>query len=162
KTIGQQPGGGLPVSLNETGVQTDSSDRTGYSGTEVSATGAGGVVGRFATEAFQADWYVRMLDLVACDPNVAVVNIFHLVDEASLAGWQTGLYFADHTAKRSAAAVRDWISRTGGACSGKATPWTPGKAVASTAAGATPLAKPHVKTKTKKPKAKKPKVKAKK
>ena len=38
-----------------------------------------------------------MLDLVACDPNVAVVNIFHLVDETNLSGWQSGLYFADQT-----------------------------------------------------------------
>ena len=32
-----------------------------------------------------------------------VVNIFHLIDETNLSGWQSGLYFADQTPKRSAA-----------------------------------------------------------
>src|SRR5207244_4036337 len=94
RTIGQQRGGGLPVSLNEVGIQTDASAQSGYSGTEVSANGAGGMVGAFASAAYQADWYRKMLDLVACDPNVRLVNIFHLVDESNLAGWQSGLYFA--------------------------------------------------------------------
>jgi hypothetical protein len=124
-TIGQQRGGGLPVSLNETGVQTASDGRVGYTGLEVSASPAGGVLGASATEDFQATWYRRMLDLVACDPNVAVVNIFHLVDEENLAGWQSGLYFADHTPKRSARVVRDWLAATGGRCRGTPVPWTP-------------------------------------
>ncbi len=33
-TIGQQAGGGLPLSLNEVGIQTDSTGRAGYVGTE--------------------------------------------------------------------------------------------------------------------------------
>ena len=37
-TIGQQAGGGEALSLNETGIQTDSTGRGGYSGSEVSAT----------------------------------------------------------------------------------------------------------------------------
>ena len=52
-----------------------------------------------------------MLKLLACDPNVRVLNIFHLVDEPSLAGWQSGLYwFAVPTplAKQSAAVVSSW------------------------------------------------------
>jgi hypothetical protein len=139
RTIGPQRGGGLPVSLNEAGVQTDVSGRSGYSGSEISATASGGVVGPSATESYQATWYRQMLDLVACDPNVAVVNIFHLVDEANLAGWQSGLYFADATPKQSARVVRDWIARTGGRCSGKASVWTavaltpPGRALAKPA-----------------------------
>src|SRR5262249_8530278 len=44
RTIGRQKGGGLPVSLNETGVQTDTLGRSGYSGSELSATPAGGVL----------------------------------------------------------------------------------------------------------------------
>ncbi len=127
RTIGQQPGGGLPVSLNEVGVQTDATGRAGYTGTEASATGAGGVVGSFATEAFQAAWYVQMLNLVACDPNVRVVDIFHLVDETDLGGWQSGLYYADWTPRASAAAVAGWLADTGGACTGATSPWRPGK-----------------------------------
>jgi hypothetical protein len=152
RTIGQQAGGGLPVSLNETGVQTDSTGKAGYVGTEVSATSAGGVVGAFATEEFQAGWYLQMLNLVACDPNVAAVNIFHLVDEESLAGWQSGLYYADKSPKRAAGVVRDWLARTGGNCQGKLQPWTPAKA-APVAAAVTPKGKPAPKAKAR-PKAK--------
>ena len=57
RTIGKQPGGGLPVSLNEMGIQTDEVGVPGYSGVEVSATGAGGVDGKTATQAYQAAYY---------------------------------------------------------------------------------------------------------
>jgi hypothetical protein len=124
-TIGQQTGGGLPLSLNETGIQTDTAGHAGYLGAEVSATSAGGVVGQFATEEFQAGWYRQMLDLLACDPNVTVVNIFHLVDEPSLAAWQSGLYYVDLVPKQSAQVVRDWIAQNAGRCPGAAVPWTP-------------------------------------
>jgi hypothetical protein len=66
-----------------------------------------------------------MLDLLACDPNVAFVNIFHLIDEAALEGWQSGLYYADQTAKRSAQTVQALAPQTGGACTGTVHPWTP-------------------------------------
>jgi len=125
RTIGQQRGGGLPVALNETGIQT-SSPGGEYYGWEVSATPAGGVLGRWATQSYQARWYLAMLKLVACDANVRGVNIFHLLDEADLEGWQSGLYFADGTPKRSAATVRSWIESTGATCRGRTTPWEPG------------------------------------
>jgi hypothetical protein len=125
RTIGQQRGGGLPVSLNETGVQTASSGPA-YYGWQTSATAAGGVLGPWATEAYQARWYVAMLNVVACDPNVRIVNIFHLLDEADLGGWQSGLYFADQKPKLSAAAVRSWIASTGARCHGPQLPWKPG------------------------------------
>jgi hypothetical protein len=128
RTIGQQRGGGLPVSLNETGVQTASSGPA-YYGSQTSATSAGGVLGRWATEAYQARWYVAMLNVVACDPNVRVVNIFHLLDDADLGGWQSGLYFADQRPKLSAAAVRGWIASTGARCHGPRLPWKPGSAL---------------------------------
>ena len=125
RTIGQQVGGGLKLSLNETGIQTSSSGRSGYTGVEVSATSAGGVTGSFATPDYQAGWYRAMLNLLACDPNVAFVNIFHLIDEQSLAGWQSGLYYDDETPKKSAQIVRSWVAATGGTCTGIVHPWTP-------------------------------------
>jgi hypothetical protein len=152
RTIGQQKGGGLPVSLNETGVQTETFGKSAYVGSEISATSAGGVLGQYATEEFQAGWYRQMLDLVACDPNVEVVNIFHLVDETNLSGWQSGLYFADQTPKRSAATVRDWLAR-GGRCAGKPTAWVAAvvpateEAVGAVKAGATTVAKAKPKAK---------------
>jgi hypothetical protein len=141
RTIGQQSGGGLPLSLNEVGIQTDSTGHAGYVGTETGANAAGGVIGQFATESYQASWYEQMLDLLACDPNVKIVNIYHLIDEAGLAGWQSGLYYVDRTAKTSAAVVHDWIANTGGACRGSLHPWTPaGLGVATPVAPAPPPA----------------------
>jgi hypothetical protein len=134
RTIGQQAGGGLPVSLNEVGIQTDSTGRTGYIGTETAANAAGGVLGATATESYQASWYLQMLQLVSCDPNVKLVNIYHLLDEAALSGWQSGLYYVDRTPKQSATTVHDWIASTGGGCQGGLHPWTPpGVPAASTA-----------------------------
>ena len=80
------------------------------------------MIGQYATEDYQATWYLQMLDLLACDPNVRVVNIFHLVDEPNLPGWQSGLYFVDRTAKQSAQVVEDWIAQTGGRCLGAPCP----------------------------------------
>jgi hypothetical protein len=140
-TIGQQAGGGLPVSLNEVGIQTDSGGRTGYVGTEVSANTAGGVTGQYATESYQSSWYLQMLNLVACDPNVRIANIYHLIDEASLAGWQSGLYYLDRSAKQSAADVHDWIANSAGVCPGAPQPWTPaGVSIAPAAPAVTPPA----------------------
>jgi hypothetical protein len=138
-TIGQQVGGGLPVSLNEVGIQTDSTGHPGYVGTEISADAAGGVAGATSTEAYQASWYGQMLALVACDPNVRVVDLYHLLDEGTLAGWQSGLYYVDHTPKVSAATVHDWIASTGGACQGPPHPWMPPGAAAAPVAPQAPM-----------------------
>jgi hypothetical protein len=143
RTIGQQPGGGLPVSLGEIGIQT-APHGSGYDGIEVSATPAGGVFGRWATQTYQAQWYLAMLHVAACDPNIRVVNIFHLVDETSLTGWQSGLYFANQTPKRSAAAVRSWLASTGGACRGTGTPWRPGDTLAPPAVELSSLKLPGI------------------
>jgi hypothetical protein len=142
KTIGQQPGGGLQLSLNETGVQTGSTGKSGYTGFEVSATGAGGVTGGFATEDYQASWYRKMLGLLACDPNVASVNIFHLIDDSSLAGWQSGLYDADESPKKAAGVVQSWLAETGGACTGVVQPWTPSSLGGSAVLKPPKIAKP--------------------
>src|SRR5262249_23279214 len=93
-------------------------------GNETAATPAGGVIGKFATAAYQSSWYVQMLNLVACDQNVRLVNIFHLLDDTDLAAWQSGLYYADQTAKPSAAAVRTWLA-AGTSCRGTKTSWKP-------------------------------------
>ncbi|HUY71382.1 MAG TPA: hypothetical protein VMV08_04020 [Gaiellaceae bacterium] len=127
-TIGQQPGGGLPVSLNEMGIQTAETNQLGYVNLEVSANAAGGVFGTFATQAYQATYYKETLALLACDPNVQLINIFHLVDEPNLAGWQSGLYEFSPVApapKLSATVVVTWLAQTGGACQGKMTSWQP-------------------------------------
>jgi hypothetical protein len=76
-----------------------------------------------------------MLTLLACDPNVRVVNLFHLMDEPELAGWQSGLYWYSPTtpvAKQSAAVVANWITQTGGTCQGKVQSWRPAVAPVAT------------------------------
>ncbi|HEY6054254.1 MAG TPA: hypothetical protein VIU86_10005 [Gaiellaceae bacterium] len=123
-TIGQQAGGGLPVSLNEVGIQTLNTGKAGYTGSENAASSNGGVLGATATESFQASWYTQMLNLVACDPNVKVVNLFHLVDESDLGGWQSGLFYVGYQPKQSAGAVQQWIAQSGGGCSGQSRSWT--------------------------------------
>jgi len=138
RTIGQQPGGGLPLSLNEMGIQTNEVGVPGYSGVEVSANGAGGVVGNTASQAYQAAYYGAMLNLLACDPNVRTVNLFHLVDEPDLEGWQSGLYevgTGTPVPKLAAASVQAWLTRTDGACQGKVSAWRPGTASPVTAEG---------------------------
>jgi hypothetical protein len=86
------------------------------------------MVRQFATEAYQATYYKQMLQLLACDPNVRVINLYHLVDEPNLAGWQSGLYWIGNgtpIAKQSATMIEALMAQTHGACQGKPVPWHP-------------------------------------
>jgi hypothetical protein len=47
--------------------------------------------------------------MMACDPNVALLNFFHAVDETALPAWQSGLVLPDGTRRASFAAVRNAI-----------------------------------------------------
>jgi trimeric autotransporter adhesin len=67
-----------------------------------------------------------------------------VIDEAGLAGWQSGLYYVDRSAKASAAVVHDWIASTGAACQGPLRPWTP----PGIPAVAPPPAKPQPQSRT--------------
>ena len=57
-------------------------------------------------EATQAQYYTQAVQLAFCQPNVRGLFLFHAVDEKDLAGWQSGLYYADDTPKSSLPAVR--------------------------------------------------------
>jgi hypothetical protein len=48
--------------------------------------------------------------MVACDPNVALLNLFHLVDERLLPGWQSGLELVDGTPRTSYSIVKAAIA----------------------------------------------------
>jgi hypothetical protein len=145
-TIGS---GGTKVQINEVGIQTTSDGKTGYTGSEPGGYGVDSATG---SEAYQAAWYVRMIDYVQCDPNIASVNIFHLLDEADLGVWQSGLFYRGYAPKASAAAVRDEIAKLGGRCPGRQLVWKPGSSVGSTTApGAKPKAKAKPAKKAKKP-----------
>jgi hypothetical protein len=94
-----QKGGDLPILYGEIGVETaiPADKRPLYSDHEIART---------TSEQAQADAYRRTLELAACQPSVAGVLFFHLRDEPSLIGWQSGVRYADGTAKQSVAPVR--------------------------------------------------------
>jgi len=60
-------------------------------------------------EATQASYYAQLIAMMACDPNVALLNFFHAVDETSLPAWQSGMVLADGTHRASYAAVKQAI-----------------------------------------------------
>jgi hypothetical protein len=57
-------------------------------------------------EAQQASFYRRAFALAACQPTVAGLLIFHVVDEHDARAWQSGIYYSNGTPKSSLAAVR--------------------------------------------------------
>jgi hypothetical protein len=66
-----------------------------------------------------------MIDYVQCNPNIASVNIFHLIDEANLGVWQSGLFYRGYAPKASAAAVQGELAKLGGRCAGRPLVWKP-------------------------------------
>jgi hypothetical protein len=101
-----QPGSGLPILYDEFGVEAvvPPEKASLYSGTEPPTT-------RPVDEATQALYYRQAMELAFCQPNVRGLLLFHAFDETPLDRWQSGLYYADGSAKTSlarvAAAVRD-------------------------------------------------------
>jgi hypothetical protein len=98
----KQRGATLPIYYTEFGVQTrvppkklrfysdqESPERTDSVGFEQ-----------------QAAYYRLALEVTFCQPTVRGIFVFHTFDEANLAGWQSGLYFADRTPKPSLPAFR--------------------------------------------------------
>ena len=57
-------------------------------------------------EATQGKWYAELIAMMACDPNVALLNFFHAVDETSLPAWQSGLVLPDGTRRASFGTVK--------------------------------------------------------
>ena len=92
-----QRGATLPIYYTEFGVQTRVPLR------KLSAYDDSGSPGRSDSVTFarQADYYRSALELTYCQPTVRGLFLFHTFDETDLAGWQSGLYFADGTPKPS-------------------------------------------------------------
>ena len=112
RTIGQQKGGGLPVSLNEMGIQTDAVGKLGYTGIEVSANAAGGVVGQTATrglpgELLPADARSSSRATRTCASSTSSTSSTSRTWPAGRAG-STGRE-PTPVPKQSAAVVRSWI-----------------------------------------------------
>jgi hypothetical protein len=110
---------GLKLVIDEIGYQSNENGNPQYTGVESSPT---------VSEAKQATYYAAVVNLYACDPSVAAVLFFHLIDEKNLntsptsGGWQSGLEYPDGTPKPSYNAVRQAIA-TG--CTGATVTWAP-------------------------------------
>jgi hypothetical protein len=81
--------------------------RRGYSGRETAVT---------ATAAEQARRLRDAVLLAACQPTVRAFFNFELVDEARLAGWQSGLYWRGAAAKPAARAFAAAVRSVRGGC----------------------------------------------
>jgi hypothetical protein len=64
-------------------------------------------------EATQAKYYTDLINLVKCDPTVLTLDLFHLVDEPLLLGFQSGLLRVDDSRRPSYAAVKKAIAAAG-------------------------------------------------
>jgi hypothetical protein len=109
-----QAGSTLPILYDEFGVETviPAAKAELYSGSEPATT-------KPVTEAIQAEYYRRALQLAFCQPNVTGMLLFHSHDETALSAWQSGLYYADGSPKTSLARVRDALAATRGGSIGR-------------------------------------------
>jgi hypothetical protein len=109
---------GLPLMLNEVGWEVDTTNGVGYTGTERV---------RVTSEAAQAAIYGKIVRVAACDPMVARVGFFAIVDEVDRGRMQTGLYRADGSARPSLATVSQAIAKGAAGC--RSRPWRPARGV---------------------------------
>jgi hypothetical protein len=113
---GQSGGPFVRIFVDEVGYQARiAADKAGlYTGTENVPV---------LEEGTQASFYAQLIALMACDPNVALLNFFHAVDETSLPAWQSGMLLPDGTRRAAYAAVKAAIA-SNQQCQGKLVEWT--------------------------------------
>ncbi len=104
-----QPGSTLPILYAEYGVETQipAAKASLYTGTEPATI-------KPVPEATQAAYYRQAIAMSFCQPNVMGLLIFHAFDEPALDRFQSGIYYADGTPKRSLGTVRDAVRETHG------------------------------------------------
>jgi len=97
-----QRGETLPIVYDEFGYQSriPTAKRSFY--THLGSRAARDAI----SESEQAAYYRQAFALAACEPTVAGILIFHVVDERDARAWQSGVYYSDGTPKTSLAAVR--------------------------------------------------------
>jgi hypothetical protein len=97
-----QRGSTLPILYDEFGIETqipaDKADL--YTGKEPATT-------KPVSEETQAQDYRQAMSMAFCQPNVLGLLLFHAQDEASLAAWQSGVYYVDGSQKTSLGPVRE-------------------------------------------------------
>src|SRR4051812_22085244 len=99
-----QPGATIPILYDEFGVESrvPAAEASLYTGVEPATT-------RPVDEATQGAYYGQAIALAFCQPTVQGIDLFHTVDEPALDRWQSGLYYADGTAKASLAVVQEAV-----------------------------------------------------
>ena len=104
-----QRGSDLPILYGEFGVESQiPGEKAGlYTGTEPAATMP-------VVEETQAAYYEQALALAFCQPTVEAMLLFLSRDERARAGWQSGVYYVDGTAKSSLPRVAEALDRTTG------------------------------------------------
>jgi hypothetical protein len=98
-----QRGADLPVLYTEYGVQT----RIPRSKLDVYTNRGTNAAVDAVDEATQARYYRQAFELACTQETVEGLYVFHIWDEPDLLGWQSGLYYADHTPKTSWDALVD-------------------------------------------------------
>jgi hypothetical protein len=101
-----QRGRTLPILYTEFGVQTvvPADKMSAYQAGTTPKAEEG------VSAATQAAYYREAIGLAYCQPTVRGLFIFHTFDESNLNGWQSGLYYADHTPKPSVLGFRHAVA----------------------------------------------------
>jgi hypothetical protein len=97
-----QPGKGLPIVYDEFGYQSQIPVAKRGFYRNLGTTAARDAI----PEKKQAQFYRQAFAIAQCQPTVAGMLIFHVVDEDDANAWQSGVYYADGTPKASMEAVR--------------------------------------------------------
>ena len=92
-----QRGETLPIIYDEFGYQSQIPAATPVVYSHLGATVASDAI----PEARQATYYRQAFALAACQPTVAGMLIFHVVDERDARAWQSGLYYGNGRPKTS-------------------------------------------------------------
>jgi hypothetical protein len=98
-----QEGADLPILYTEFGVQSVIPEDKLSVYTNLDSPAAADAV----PEETQARYYREAYELVCDQDTVEGLYVFHVWDEPDLLGWQSGLYYADHTPKTSRDALVD-------------------------------------------------------
>jgi hypothetical protein len=103
REAGDPPGRYVRAFIDESGYQAQvPADHAGaYTGAENVPT---------VTDQQQGQFYSQLIAWAACEPDVAELNVFHLIDESALAGMQTGIVLADGTHRASYDMVKSAIA----------------------------------------------------
>jgi hypothetical protein len=98
-----QRGSDIPILYTEFGVQTMIPEAKQSAYTNLDSPAADDAV----SEEVQARYYREAVQIACSQSTVEGLYIFHIWDEPDLLGWQSGLYYADHTPKSSQDALVD-------------------------------------------------------